>query len=92
MQGRALEFLQAIYQNEGIALGVRMRTAIEALPFETPRLSATAIIPGGPDFAKQLNKAVERSRQAVEQHRQGLKLIEHSAAPAPRSSPAAVRA
>jgi len=82
---RALEFLQAVYRNEGIPLGVRMRAAIEALPFETPKLSATAIIPGGQDFAAKLNKAIARSRQ---------KLIEHSPPTAPtiRSSPGSVGA
>jgi hypothetical protein len=69
---RALEFLQAVYQNEMVPLSVRMRTAIECLPFETPKLSATAIIPGGEHFAARLEKAIERSRQ-------GPKLIEHSA-------------
>ncbi|SRR6266567_6635436 len=67
-RGRALEFLQAIYQNEGVPLGVRLRAAIEALPFETPKLSATAIIPGEGDFTKRLEQAIARSR---------LKLIEH---------------
>src|SRR6266700_3375507 len=65
---RALEFLQAIYQNEGVPLSIRMRAAIEALPFETPKLSATAIIPGEGDFTKRLEQAIARSR---------LKLIEH---------------
>jgi hypothetical protein len=69
MEARALEFLQAVYQNEGVALSIRMRAAIEALPYECPRLSATAIISGGEDFEGRLKRAIARSRE--------LKLIEH---------------
>jgi len=68
----ALDFLKAIYKNEGIPLSVRMRAAIEALPFETPKLSATALIPAGGDFAKRLERAIARSRE-------GIRMIEHSA-------------
>jgi hypothetical protein len=71
LAGGSLAFLQSIYRNPGVPLSVRMRAAIEALPFETPKLSATAIIPGGEHFAARLERAIERSRQ-------GLRLIEHS--------------
>jgi len=66
----ALDFLQAVYKNEAIPLSVRMRAAIEALPFETPKLSATAFVPAGGDFGERLEKAIARSREAP-------RLIEH---------------
>ena len=66
----ALELLQAVYRNAEIPLSVRIRAATEALPFETPKLSATALVPMGEEFAKKLERAVGRSRAC--------RLIEHS--------------
>jgi hypothetical protein len=60
--GDALTFLRSVYQNPSIALPVRMRAAIEALPFERPSLKATAALVMGGDFADRLEKAIERSR------------------------------
>jgi hypothetical protein len=56
----ALSFLQAIYHCADVPLPVRMRAAIEALPFESPKLSATAIIQGD-SFAERLERAIARS-------------------------------
>ena len=56
----ALGFLQAIYKRGGVPLSVRMRAAIEALPFESPKLSATAVLTSE-DFAERLERAIARS-------------------------------
>jgi hypothetical protein len=50
----SLEFLQAVYTNEGLPLFTRMRAAVACLPFEYPKLAFTAFIPEGGDFAQQL--------------------------------------
>jgi hypothetical protein len=60
-----VDFLEAVYLNPNLPLNVRMRAAIEAAPYKHPKLSATAV--GhfeGKDFATQLDRAIERSRQA----------------------------
>jgi hypothetical protein len=67
--GTALGYLQAIYRDPLQPTSIRMRAAIECLPFETPKLSATAVITGGEDFEARLKRAIARSRE--------LKLIEH---------------
>jgi len=39
-----LDFLKAVYLNEGLPLSVRMKAAIEAAPYVHPKLSATAVM------------------------------------------------
>ena len=43
-QPNSLDFLRAVYLDESRPLSVRMRAAIAALPFETPKLAVTANI------------------------------------------------
>jgi hypothetical protein len=59
-----LEFLQAVYSNEGLPLSARLKAAIEAAQYVHPKLAVTATVNAG-DFADQLERAVERSRMTM---------------------------
>jgi hypothetical protein len=61
----SLDFLQAVYLNETLPLNTRMRAAIEAAPYEHPKLSAVAVgTLTSQDFASRLDRALERSDRA----------------------------
>jgi hypothetical protein len=70
-----LDFLKAVYLNEGLPLNVRLRAAIEAARYFHPKLSATAVLQAD-DFAAALDRAVMRHaildalRQAADALRQ----------------------
>jgi hypothetical protein len=58
----ALEYVQDVYKGRRIADPWRMRAAIAALQFETPRLGVIATTSiNDADFAALLDKAIERS-------------------------------
>ena len=61
----SLDFLQAVYLNETLPLPVRSRAAIEAAPYEHPKLTGVAV--GhltGEDFYNRLERAIEASNRA----------------------------
>ena len=54
----ALALLQMAYRKEVELSAQQMRAAIEALPFETPKLTAVAHLEGG--FYEALERAIEK--------------------------------
>jgi hypothetical protein len=59
----ALDYLQDVYRGRRVAEHSRMRAAMAALPFESPKLTATAVSSmDGDHFAAMLERAVARSR------------------------------
>jgi hypothetical protein len=59
--GSALDYLQSVYRDPTREPYVRMRAAIAAIPFESPKLHATATVQLGLDFASKLERAIQRS-------------------------------
>ena len=70
----ALALLQAVYRDPDVPLNVRIKCAVECLPYETPKLSATALL-DPEDFAQRLERAILRS---------GVKAIEAEAVALPQ--------
>ena len=68
----ALDFLRQVYQNTELALHWRLKAAIEAAPYERPRLQMTAQIEGK-DFASILERRIEKAKGIPTN---GIKLIE----------------
>jgi len=67
----ALELLEAVYRNPAQELHTRIRCAMACLPFQSPKLLATAIIQEG-DFATLLDQRLKRLQE--------MKLIEANGA------------
>ena len=55
----ALRYLQMIYRDPALSTAVRMRAAAFAIPFETPKLLATAVI-NEQSFAELLDRRLKK--------------------------------
>jgi hypothetical protein len=56
----AYDLLRSVYSNPALPRGMRSRAAIEALPFEKPKLAVTAAVNGG-NFGEAMERALKRS-------------------------------
>ena len=64
-QVNSIEYLRRIYRDPNQPISVRMRAAIESLPYENPKLTAVAVgYLKGEDFYTRLDRAVEASERA----------------------------
>jgi hypothetical protein len=68
--------LRVVYSNPNVPLHQRMKAAVEALPFERPKLSVSAHVDAA-DFGSKLEIAIKRSREIDRFN--GMKVIEHQA-------------
>ena len=79
----SLHFLQKVYRSSKMPLPTRMRAAAIALPFESPKLTAVAVM-NGDGFSVMLERAIARSRAPLQ--------IEHRADTAlPPAAPPGIR-
>jgi hypothetical protein len=74
-----LDFLKEVIRNLDLPLSVRMRAAIEMLPFMHPKLAVTAQVSEMNDLATMLDRRIKRY--------QGMKMIEHRPPPPMEPSP-----
>jgi len=59
--GTALELFQSVYRRKDLPLHTRMRAARDAIPYESPRLQATAVIELN-SFAARLEQRIQRMK------------------------------
>jgi hypothetical protein len=59
----SLQLMQNVYRDRKLPLTVRVRCAVEAAPYENPRVSAVAVTSmSGQSFAEALERAISRSQ------------------------------
>ena len=68
--GISLDLLRAVYRSNQLPLTTRMRAAIAALSFESPKLAVTAVV-SEQDFATVLDRRMKRIEE--------MKLLENKA-------------
>src|SRR5262245_26840695 len=61
--GTSLDLLQAVYRNNYLPLPTRMRAAMAAIHFESPKLAVTAVV-SEQDFATLLDRRLARMSEA----------------------------
>jgi hypothetical protein len=88
VEDSALSFLQACYRNPSLNLTTRMRAAIAALPFESPKLAVTAVV-SEQDFATVLDRRLKRIEEMKLLERKTISgnATDRTIEPEPRPSP-----
>ena len=62
----SLQLMQNVYRDRKLPLAVRVRCAVEAAPYENPRVSAVAVTHmNSQSFAEALDRAISRSNGPV---------------------------
>ena len=80
--GMGLDLLRAVYRNPSVDLHIRMRAAAMCLPFESPKLSMTAVIDNDRDFGAILDRRIKHMNEL-----NGVKVIEATSARAVEARP-----
>jgi len=73
----SIDLLQAVYRNNALDLHIRMRAALGAIAFETPKLLATAVI-NEQSFAELLDR---RLKKVAEMRADNQKVVNGTATP-----------
>jgi hypothetical protein len=71
----ALDLLQIVYRSAALPLPTRMRAAMAAIPYESPRLQVTAVVTEN-SLAELLEQRLRRIAQMQNGNGNGTKLIE----------------
>src|SRR6516164_481749 len=71
----ALDLLQIVYRSAALPLPTRMRAAMAAIPYESPRLHVTAVVTEN-SRAELLEQRLRRIAQMQNGNGNGTKLIE----------------
>jgi hypothetical protein len=80
----AHDLLRLVYRSADLPLTTRMRAAMAAIPYETPKLAVTALVQES-DLATLLDRRLEKLKQM--RNGNDAKLIEQPAIPKPIEAP-----
>ena len=64
--GTSLTFLQMVYRNANLPLGMRMRAASQAIQFEHPKLAVQASVSEWDGWVRKLDQAIEQSQRVLQ--------------------------
>jgi hypothetical protein len=59
----SLQYLQSIYKNTSLSVSIRLRAALGAIAYESPKLSVSLAVGDASNYAEALERAVEHERR-----------------------------